>query len=146
MMGQQVAVAIREHGTQLHRAGRRVDLIVESVQHPLAHESGVGAVVRSHRQHTPAAESFQHGAELDLGNCEDHRDRLDLGDHDETVRVRRLYIVARIDLTQARSSVGRSDDTAIRDVESLSLHLRRVGLHGPFQLAYRGRRGVEILP
>jgi hypothetical protein len=85
------------------------------------------------------------GAELHLRDGEDHRDRLDLRDHDEAVCVHRSYIVARVDLPEARSSVRRSDDMAIRNIEPLRVHLRLIGFQDPFQLADRRRRGVEIL-
>ena len=54
---------------------------------------------------------------------------MDLGDHDNAVRVTSLHIIAGIDLTQADLAGDRRDDAAIGQVQLLRIDQRLVGLH-----------------
>ena len=64
-----------------------------------------------------------------LGNREDHRDRLHLGDHGNAARAGGLHVISRIDQAQADAAGDRRNDVAIGDVQRLRIDLRLVELH-----------------
>ena len=63
-----------------------------------------------------------------LGQGEDHRDRLDLGDDDDPGRIGRVHVVARIDLADAGAPVDRRADAGVVELRAGVVDGRLVAL------------------
>ena len=83
-----------------------------------------------------------HGRQLVLRQREDCRDRLQLGDDNDTVSIARLHVIAGIHLAQPDPAADRRDDPAVGQVQFLCIDLRLIGLHGAAVLL--DQRGLSV--
>ena len=87
-------------GLELDRAGGLQDLVVDERELALVELDLVVVAIGKDRER-PLGHLLLDFREVGLRQGEDHRDRLDLGDHDEAVGVGRMDDVALIDLPHA---------------------------------------------
>ena len=134
LVGKQRLVGVGERGAQLHGAGGGVDLVVEAFQGPGCDRLGVRAIVRRDRERLTRARQRPDLFDVILRNDEDHRDGLQLRQHDQPGRAGRLHIIARIHQAQADASGDRRDDVTIDEVELVGLYRALVLRHGALVL------------
>ena len=80
-----------------------------------------------------------------LGDREHHRDRLDLGEHDEAARIVGVDHVAGIHEAEPGAAGDRRDDARVGELEANAVDLPLVGLDGRRELGDRGGLGVHLL-
>ena len=135
-------VGVREDRLELHRAGRRVDLVVHRRELAGLELVLEVAVERVDGQLPALAEAVAHRVELVLGQREDDRDGLHLRDDDEPVRVRGVNHVARVDEPEPDAAADRRRDARVREVEPRGVDLSLIGLEHAFAL--RDGRGLRV--
>ena len=96
----ETTLRIVEDRAQLHRAGGRVDLVVDRFQPAGVELVGAGAVEDRHLQRGAVAHPSQHHLEAVFRHREDDRDRLQLCDYDDAVGIAGLHVIAGVYLTQ----------------------------------------------
>ena len=84
-------------------------------------------------------------AELLLRQGEQHRERLQLRDDDDAVRVRGMHDVALVDLADAGAAGDRRNDLGVVEDRLGVVDLRLIELHLGFLLRHRHFLGVELL-
>ena len=93
----------------------------------------------------PACSCTSSGGIWSSGQREHRRDRLQLRDDDEAVRLRRGHVVAEIHLLQSGTPADRGDDVRVGEIELGGIDLRLVGLHRALVLHHQGLLGGERL-
>ena len=114
LVRKQVALLVVEDGLQFVRSGRGIDLVVDGQQFPGRDLGRVVAVIRFDRQRSPVAVQLAHHLrKLILRQSKNHGDRLQLRDHQQPVRIRRVNDVAHVDQPQPDASANRRGDMRI---------------------------------
>ena len=144
-LGNSCVDGVREARLGLHRAGLRVDLVVERREVPLVELLDARAVERGDGKRRRRGD-----AALDLGHAIlRHReldvDRRDLGDHRHAVGVAGGDVVARVDRAQPDPAVGRRDDPAIAQVEARRVLVGLVDDDRRLELLDRRGQRVDVL-
>ena len=78
-------------------------------------------------------------------NGEHDRDRLQLGDHDQAVRVAGAHDVAEVDLAQPEAAADRRGDAAVDQLQLGGVDRRLVDLDGGLVLAHQGFLRIDLL-
>ncbi len=138
-------VGVVEQRAQLDRAGRRIDRVVEREQLAVGEFGAVGAVVGFDRHGVPVAQPFGDRRNVVLGDREDHRDRLQLVDDDDAVRVAGRHVVALIDLAQPHPPGDRRDDVRVDQIHLRGLELAFIGFDGADVLVDQRALRIELL-
>ena len=94
---------------------------------------------------SPLAEPAQHARHVVLRNGEHHGGRLQLGDHHEAVRIRRMHDVAGIHLPQSDAAPDRRGHAGIGELQPGAVDRALVRLHRPFVLAHQRLLRVDLL-
>ena len=137
--------AFVEGGLELDGAGALVDLVVDRHQRAAADPVAPLAIEGLHRDGARRALAREHRLEVVLGDREQHRDRLDLGEHHEAARVVGVHHVARVDEPQPGPAGDRGEDAAVGELEADGVDVALVGLDGRRDLRHGGGLGVELL-
>ena len=135
---------VGKFGLELQRSRGRIDLVVDAFQRAgVDHRDAVIA------EHVDGQRALGGGGvdahDLLLRQAELHRDRLQLGDDDETGRIRRLDDVALVDLAQAGASRQRRDDLGIAERCRRIVDRGLVGLDQRFLLGDQGALRIGLL-
>src|SRR5258708_7219507 len=88
---------------------------------------------------------LQHDGKLVFGDGEDNADRLELGDHQQSIRVRRVDDVARVDEAQSDAAGDRRGDAAVSEVELYRINQALIGLDDTFILIDQRFLSGELL-
>ena len=120
-------------GLELDRAGGLQDLIVDEGELAFVELDLVVVAIGEDRQR-PLGHLLLNLRQVGLRQREDHRDRLDLGDHDEAVGVGRVDDVADIDLPYAGDPVDRRGQPGVVELHLGRFDQRLVGFDGALQL------------
>ena len=134
LVGKQRLVGIGKGGAQLHGAGGGVDQIVEAFQGPGGDRLGVRAIVSRDRERLSRPRQRPDFFNVILGNDEDDRDGLQLRQHDQPGRARRLHVIAGIHQAQSDPPGDRRHDVAIDEVELVGLYRALILSHGALVL------------
>ncbi len=135
-------VGVREDGLELHRAGRRVDLVVHRRELTGLELVLEVAVERVDGQLPALAEAVAHRVELVLGQREDDGDGLNLREDDEPVRVRGVHHVAGVHEPEPGAAADGRRDARVCQVQPRGVDLPLIGLED--RLALRDGRGLRI--
>src|ERR1700676_3010804 len=111
------AVLIGKFCPEFDGARGRVDLIVEGQQASGRELVLAAAVVRLDSDFPTTLRALDDAGNVVLRHRIDHGHRLDLGDRDESVRVRRMDHVAWIHLPQAHAAADRRGDARVRELK-----------------------------
>ena len=123
LVREQRAVAIDEGRLELDGAGARVDLVVHRHQ-DAGRQLGAALAVEGVDRDGPArALAGEHRRQVVLGNREDHRDRLHLGEHDEPARIAGVHHVAGIHEAEPGTAGDGGVDAGIRELEPNAVDL-----------------------
>ena len=87
----------------------------------------------------------EHRRQAVLGDGEEHRGRLQLGDQHQTGRVGGMDDVPRVHLAQSHAPPHRSDDPAVGELQAGGVDLSLVDLDSTLVLAHQGVLGVQLL-
>jgi hypothetical protein len=139
------AVGVVEGGLDLDGAGALIDLVVDRHQRAAGDAGAPVAVEGLHRDRARRALAREDRLEVVLGNGEQHRDRLHLGQHHEAARVVGVHHVPRVDEPQPGPAGDRREDAAVGELEADGVDVALVGLDGRRDLRHAGRLGVELL-
>ena len=88
--------------------GAGVDLIVDRVENADGELFRIGSVVGGHRRLRALAQPLHELAQILFRQGEDDRDRIDLRDDDDAVRIGGRDVIADIDLPQPDTAVERA--------------------------------------
>ena len=106
----------------------------------------IGAVIGGDRKRRAGIELRHDLRQIVLGQREDHGDRLQLRDHGDAGRARRLHVISRIDQPQPDAAGDRRDDVAISEVERLRVDQALVLFHRAFVLLHDEDLIFGLLP
>jgi hypothetical protein len=126
LIGKELFVGIGESGAKLDRAGGRIDQVVDAFQGSRGDQLVVRTVVGGNNKLLSGSHFIPYVLDRVLRDDEDDGDRLNLGQHHEPGRVRRLDVVSRIDKAQANPSRDRRNDTTIGEIEFRCLDIRLI--------------------
>ena len=145
LIGEQRAVLVREDRLQPGRPGRLVDLVVGGEERARGDVVAVGAVVGLHRQRLPGRQLLHDGREVVLGDREHHRDRLELRDDDQAVRIARVDHVADVEQAEPDPSADGGGDASVLELEAGGVDQRLVHPDRALELADRRALVVDLL-
>lgn len=145
LVGKERPVLVREKGLELHRAGRRIDLVVDGEERPRGEPVLEAAVVRVDDEGLAGIQPRVHGGKVVFGDGEHDRDRLQLGDHHDPGGVGGVDDVPRVDETETEASGDRGGDAAVVDVGGGGIDLALIELDRALVLTYERRLLVERL-
>ena len=144
LAGEQGPVGVGEARLGLHRAGGRIDLIVQRREDALVKHHGPRAVIGGHRQLGVIGLALQVRRGV-LRDGELHVDRGDLGHHSQACGAAGLDEVAEIDGAQADAARHRRHDLGVAEVELGGADGGLVGHRRAFELFHQRGLGVDIL-
>src|SRR6185436_257538 len=125
----QPVVMVWKFRLELDGARRPRDLVVDQQQLSFAkHDLVVLAI--GNDLHRPFRHLFLDRRDIGLRKGEEQRDRLDLGDDDETIRIGRMNHVADIDLADTGDAGNGRSQARIAELDVGLVDLRLVGLDG----------------
>src|ERR1700722_7064095 len=133
---------VRELRPCLDCSGGRIDLTVEGLQDTVGNFAGSAAIVGNCGQHRAGLHPLQDRLDVVFREREQHADRLQLRDHDETVGVAGRHVVALVHQAQTDTAVQRRNDAAILQVYLGGLDSRAVGFDRA--LILRDQRDLRI--
>src|SRR6266851_2274356 len=146
LVGEQDLCFIVEYRAEFDGSGGRIDLVIDSFQCAGAELGRSGAIKRADGQRRSGAHLFHYRRQIVLCQGENYRYRLQLGDHDDAVRVTGLHVIARVDLTQPDPAGHRRNDAAIGEVELLYVDLRLIRFDSGLILGDERHLRVSGLP
>src|SRR5712692_4262161 len=145
LVRKQRAVVIRELRLELHRAGGRIDLVVGRGERPFGESCLLLAVPYLHLNLLAGLHALHDDRDAVLRHGEYHRDRLQLSDHDQTVRVARAYHIAGVNQAQTYTAADRGGDARVHELQLRAVDLAAVDLHRAFVLAHQRGLGIDLL-
>ena len=145
LVREQRPIVVRELRLEPHRAGGRIDLVVDRQQRADRQATLLVAVVRLDRKRRAGREVFAQRRQAVLRDGEDDGDRLQLRDHDQAAGIAGVDDVAGIDQAQPEPRGERGGDAAVDELQLGAVDLRLVGLHRALVLANQGLLRVELL-
>jgi len=145
LIGEEREIRVRKFRAKLHGAGRGVDLVIDGDQLARRELRLLIAVPCLDGDRFAVPEALKHLLDVVLGNRIDHGDRLELGDHDEAVRVRSVDDVSRIDLPQSDAAGDRRGNPRIRQLQLRVVDCRLVSDQRGFHLAHQRLLRVDLL-
>ena len=145
LVGEERLVVVLEDRTQLEGARRRVDRVVDVSRVPVASLAVLSRLKASTGIGASAASLLQDPGDIVLRKGEDDRDRLDLREEDDAVRIARRHVVALVDLPQADPAGDRRGDVAVGEVQLRAVHGALVRLCHPLVLGDQRPLRVDLL-
>ncbi|OIQ86866.1 hypothetical protein GALL_312640 [mine drainage metagenome] len=146
LVGEQAVVGIGELGLELHRAGRRVDLVIHRGQAARRQQLAAFAVEGLDLQARARTHALQDGGKIVGGNGEDDGDRLRLGDDEDAIDVAGVHHVAGVDQAQAEAAGNGRSEPGEAKLQPGVGHLRLIHLHRAQRLAHQRFLGIDLLP
>src|SRR2546425_2276270 len=117
LIWKEARILVRELRLELDRARRGIDLVVDARERARGELLLLLAVVGLDRQLFARAYPLHQARQAVLRDGEDDRDRLQLRDDHEAVRVARAHDVARVDQAQAQAPGNRRSDARIGQLQ-----------------------------
>ena len=145
LVGEQNIVRVLEDCLQLIGAGGRVDLVVDRQQFASVQQLGVGAVIGLNGKRPALAQQLDHLWQLVLWQGEDHRDGMELGDHQQAGGVGRMHDVAWVDESQSDAAIDWRRDAGVGEVDLGGVDGGVVGFDRALELAVVRLLQVERL-
>ncbi len=145
LLGEQRVILVVEHRLQPRRARRAVDLVVHREERARRDLLRVVAVERLHRQMRALPQLLRDLRQRILRNREQHRDRLQLGDHHHARRVAGVDDVPGVHQAQARDTRDRGGDLRVDELQLRVVDVGGVLLGGRFVLRDQRDLRVELL-
>ena len=140
----QPLVLIGKFRLQPDRAGGLIDLIVDQQQVALGQLLLV-VLIEGENRDGAAQHRFAHRAEVALRQRENHRARLDLGQHRERIGIGGVDDVADVDLAKADDAVDRCHDRRISELGLRRLDGALVGVDRSLEMIDLGLLQVDVL-
>ena len=123
----QQMLLIGKFGSQPDRTGGLDDLVIDEVKGALIELLAVLTIDQD--GDGSLGHAFLDGNEVGLRQRENQRDRLDLGDIDQAVDVRRVNDIADIDLSDAGHAIDRRGEISVAEIHPRAFDDRLVGLN-----------------
>ena len=145
LIGKQGPVLVGEDGLQPHGARVGIDLVINGQQRPGREFVFLFTVKGVYGQLLAGLQPFQDRWQIVLGNCENHGNRRQLGNDQQSVAVVRTDHVALVHQPQADTAADRRRDPAVDQLQLRIVDLPLIGFHDPFRLTDHGLLRIQLL-
>ncbi len=115
-IGEKSVIRVRESGFHLHGASRGIDLVIDGQQGSTRKFLLLVAIQCIHRQRAPVAQLGSDFGKIILGYREHHGYRLQLRDHEQTIRPVGRHDVPGVDQAQPHAPIDGREDAGVIDV------------------------------